>query len=155
MVSMRISRITSIDQSAGSHKVFLENSGGDSLIAKAPLPKTEYELEDSTLAVSAHFDFKGYQVDAGSAVNPDSSPFIEVAALFVITYELDDGPPIDADDLSAFALVNGSFNLWPYWREYLEGALVRAGLPRFRLPPLNLAKLVAESSTGAPDQAGD
>ncbi len=39
-----------------------------------------------------------------------------------------------------FASLNGVFNAWPYFREFLQSATTRMGLPQFVLPVFRIRK---------------
>jgi len=57
-----------------------------------------------------------------------------VEAAFAIQYSLSDGPVPKQADLKMFAEVNGRLNANPYWREFLDSSLRRAGLPSVLAP---------------------
>jgi preprotein translocase subunit SecB len=60
---------------------------------------------------------------------------IDVGARIEARYEIPDeeeGP--SAGEMKAFAKTNGMLNVWPYWREYVQSASLRAGLPPLTLP---------------------
>ena len=45
----------------------------------------------------------------------------------------EDQMPSDAQ-IKAFGRTNGMLNVWPYWREFVQSATMRAGLPPLTLP---------------------
>jgi hypothetical protein len=49
-------------------------------------------------------------------------------------YDLPDSEPPTELQIKAFAKTNGMLNVWPYWREYVQSATLRAGLPPLTLP---------------------
>lgn len=83
--------------------------------------------------------------DDNGGENP-SDP-IEVAtieATMVAEYAMEENPGEDA--LTAFALQNASFHVWPYWREYVSSQCHRMNLPRFMLPTRQFAQEPTEES---------
>lgn len=61
--------------------------------------------------------------------------FAQVEATFVAEYILSsDFSVSDEEALTAFALENASFHVWPYWREYLMATCSRLNLPKVALP---------------------
>jgi len=66
----------------------------------------------------------------------ESEPAVTIAATFELTYALSRDITVAAEDLDAFANVNGIFNTWPYWREFFQSSLTRMSLPVFQLPVL-------------------
>ncbi|GGW49056.1 preprotein translocase subunit SecB [Alishewanella tabrizica] len=61
--------------------------------------------------------------------------FAQIEASFVSEYLLDkDFDASDEEALTAFAVENASFHVWPYWREYLMSTCTRLNLPKVALP---------------------
>ena len=68
----------------------------------------------------------------------ESDPALLIEATFVLVYSITSLEGIEDANLNAFAAVNGVYNAWPYWREYLQNTSLRMGLspiiaPVFRL----------------------
>jgi hypothetical protein len=90
----------------------------------------------------AHFDREWEEVDPADITEPpeDRPPDVEIEARFILEYELDDEADLTEDELRHFGYFNGTFNAWPYWREYAQEASARLGLaprlivPVFRVP---------------------
>lgn len=64
---------------------------------------------------------------AGSAV-------VDLSATFLATYRLEKAASFPADALQHFADLNGTYNVWPYWRELVQTFAGRAGLPSIVVP---------------------
>lgn len=106
----------------------------------------EEEADPSSLRVMAlfyaHFDRDWTDVDPADITEPpsDRSPDIEIEARFILEYELDVEADLTTEELRHFGYFNGTFNAWPYWREYAQEASARLGLaprlivPVFRVP---------------------
>jgi hypothetical protein len=64
-----------------------------------------------------------------------------IEATFFVSFNeaLDDGF-LDDDCLAHFAVANVPFNAWPYWRELVQSACSRLGLPRLVLPTHRLLR---------------
>lgn len=56
-----------------------------------------------------------------------------IEATFVAEYELKDENLVE-EAIQEFALKNVSFQVWPYWREFLTSTCERMNLPRITLP---------------------
>lgn len=63
---------------------------------------------------------------------------IAVAVSFEATYRVPATVSAPEDVLNEFAEINGIFNAWPYFREFVHAALARMGLPPFILPVYRL-----------------
>jgi hypothetical protein len=74
------------------------------------------------------------KVDARVAPAPKAEPLISIRAAFELRYRLPEGQTATMEELEAFAEVNGVFNAWPYWREFVQSTSVRMDLPPVVLP---------------------
>lgn len=72
--------------------------------------------------------------------DPESDQKIaEIGAVFGVRYRLRDEADCGEAVLKEFAQSNAVYNAWPYWREFLNSALVRLGHPSFTVPTLVVA----------------
>jgi hypothetical protein len=62
----------------------------------------------------------------------------ELTALFVSDYRITAQPPPEDSALAEFAKHNAVFNIWPYWREFLQSMCLRHRLPNVILPMFTL-----------------
>lgn len=83
---------------------------------------------------------------AGTAGEPDAPVSVDVT--LALTYSLPAAPSFPVEVLEEFARVNGAFNAWPYWREYVQTTLSRMNLPPLVLPVFR----VKPESTQTPEQ---
>lgn len=65
-------------------------------------------------------------------------PAVSVKASFELEYSLPKGFAPKPTELQGFAEINGIFNAWPYWREYVQSMFIRMGLPPLTLPVYRL-----------------
>jgi hypothetical protein len=69
----------------------------------------------------------------------DDEKTVSIKASFVLFYSISSFDGIDDERIEAFASINGVFNAWPYWREFVQNTTSRMGLakpiviPVFRL----------------------
>ncbi len=68
-------------------------------------------------------------------------PVVSVKAGFELKYRLPKGLAVTRRDLSTFAKLNGVFNAWPYWREFIQNTVTRMNLPRIILPLYRLTDI--------------
>ncbi len=94
---------------------------------------------------------------SGKPDREDAAEVFKIEAKFVLDYTLDgDATPKD-EEITAFAKLNGIYNAWPYWREYVQSVASRMGLPRVVLPALTpgtIEKMVEEEERRARDKDG-
>lgn len=65
-------------------------------------------------------------------------PIVLVECAYEVDYELRDGFSITSEQVKAFKDGNAIFNVWPYFREYLQDSLQKMGLPPLTAPFLRL-----------------
>ncbi|MDZ4685724.1 MAG: hypothetical protein SH850_11715 [Planctomycetaceae bacterium] len=70
---------------------------------------------------------------------------VERSSLFIsagyrATYTIKKPGKATDEQLDAFGELNAVYNLWPYWREYVQSVLCRMGLPPFAIPVLPPSK---------------
>ncbi len=86
--------------------------------------------ERTKIHVSIEFRF-------GSRLIVDDEPdqeVVDLKATFLLIYALREEMDLDPVALEHFAGVNGGYNAWPYWREFVQSAMGRAGLPGIVVP---------------------
>jgi hypothetical protein len=108
------------------------------------------EMSFDAFAMHAEDDFGEKETEEGQTEATEHvqerSPYASVSAAFVVIYQISDGPKPSDEDIEAFGQANGVFNITPYWREFLNSSLVRAGLPAFLTPVMKLGQFTADES---------
>jgi hypothetical protein len=98
---------------------------------------------DSDVAVIVRFVWRAdHKEEAGGSDLPT-----RIEARFIIGYEAPDLSTSSDDQVLAFAKLNGVFNAWPYWREYLQSTSSRLGLPGVMVPLLTIGTLLSAYMT--------
>lgn len=145
-VARRVQSVVQLFQLSGSFVAFPSAPGAG---APEPLQATfaqadpAAEVQGGTLLVVR----LGYRCVVGTGT---IDPFLEAANLkaeapppgvrffaeaeFVVAYVLSAGENPTNDELQAFARVNAPLNIVPYWREYLDSCVRRAGMPPLLAP---------------------
>lgn len=68
-----------------------------------------------------------------------SKPIISIDASFLLTYKLKDFDGLTKKGFVAFGDMNGVYNAWPYWREFVQNTIARMGLPTLTIPVFRIA----------------
>lgn len=115
----------SADMSGQRAEVAAEIAGGKS-VASVRWNSSHAFIEE-TLSLDVRLDFN---------VSFGEKPGISLLCSYIIEYGLDSPPPVDSRDalLSAFAKVNGAYNVWPYLREIVQTTCSRMSVPSPVLP---------------------
>lgn len=58
----------------------------------------------------------------------------DVQAVFLLIYKLEDAATFPSDALEHFAHLNGAYNAWPYWRQFVQSTTAEMGLSGVTLP---------------------
>lgn len=69
-----------------------------------------------------------------ASVEPVESRVVDLSATFLATYRIDGTASFPEDALQHFADLNGTYNVWPYWRELVHTFTGRAGLSGIVVP---------------------
>ena len=72
----------------------------------------------------------------------EQSPAITLRATFELRYSLPKDFKVSRRQLNTFARINGAFNAWPYWREFIQNTVARMDLPPITLPVFRLEDAV-------------
>lgn len=91
-----------------------------------------------TVIARIHFKLAGSKFVA--------EPAVSVRASFELEYQLPKDFVAQQKELKAFAEINGIFNAWPYWREYIQNVFSRMSLPPITLPIYRLKNKVLGAS---------
>ncbi len=59
---------------------------------------------------------------------------VSIDATFMAVYRLEDASSYPRDALGHFAELNGTYNVWPYWRELVQTFAARAGMGGLVVP---------------------
>lgn len=99
--------------------------------------------EDGAFIIRVDFTFNAHREDDkerdDKKQKTSANAAIAVAVSFEVTYRIPSNVSAPEDALNEFAQLNGIFNTWPYFREFVHAALARMGLPPFILPVYRLA----------------
>lgn len=87
------------------------------------------DREKSLVAVVPRFVMQALQ-----AGQKQKEVAVEVEAVFLLSYSISDLKGLSPNHYESFAQTNGVYNAWPYWREYLQNAITRMGLPALTVP---------------------
>jgi preprotein translocase subunit SecB len=85
--------------------------------------------QQQKIAVRAKFTLIGRY--PGQTQEP---PPLLIVAEFELVYALATLEGLGEAHFRAFGEINGVYNAWPYWREFVQSTLVRMGLPSLTIP---------------------
>lgn len=86
------------------------------------------------------------------AESSSKEPALEAHVEIELRYGHPEGMDFQPDELEAFANLNGVFNAWPYFREFVQSVTTRMGLPPFVLPVFRVQRTLkpAEATPKVP-----
>ena len=70
---------------------------------------------------------------------------VSMTITFALQYQVENATRFSDDILAEFARVNGTFNAWPYWREYVDTTAARMNLPPIVLPTFRIGTPIRPS----------
>ena len=93
--------------------------------------KLGYSKKDGGDALQVFLDF---QLEGKNKAEAEEEPSLRIAALFVLDYSLDEFDGLTDANFQAFSNINGIFQGWPFWREFVMNTTARMGIPPVTLP---------------------
>lgn len=73
--------------------------------------------------------------------------FLKIDATFLLLYHIKSLEGLDDEEFRNFAELNGVYNAWPYWREFVQNITGRMELPTLTIP---VFRIVSPSKTESP-----
>jgi len=67
-------------------------------------------------------------------------PIILIDASFVLSYKIENFEGLTQEGFEQFANLNGIYNAWPYWREFVQNTVTRMGLPSLSIPVFRIVE---------------
>ena len=105
---------------------------------EATLGKKSYNINYSTevqvdkkngyIIVTAKFHFEAF------TESKTQKPVILIDASFLLAYKIENFEGLTQKGFKQFANLNGIYNAWPYWREFVQNTVTRMGLPSLSIP---------------------
>jgi len=91
---------------------------------------TEVQVDKKAgyIIVIAKFHFEAF------TEGKTQKPVIVIDASFLLSYRIENFEGLTQKGFEQFASLNGVYNAWPYWREFVQNAIVRMGLPTLSIP---------------------
>ena len=86
--------------------------------------------DEDVLLVIAGIDLAG----RSHTKNPSDEEDLRIGAEFALRYTISSKSGFDAKHFDQFGAVNGVYNAWPYFREFIQSTTSRMGLTPFLLP---------------------
>ena len=96
----------------------------------------EVDKEKNLIKVFIRFVLNAF----GEEVEPKKeNSFLNIEATFLLLYSINSVKDLDDAAFSSFAEMNGTYNAWPYWREFVQSITSRMELPHLTLPVFRIA----------------
>jgi hypothetical protein len=115
-----------------------------SLTPEATVGKKTYNINYSTkfqkdekngyLIVIPEFHFEAF------GESKTKEPVIAIDASFVLTYRINNFQGLTQKGFEQFANLNGIYNAWPYWREFVQNTIARMGLSHLSIPVFRIVE---------------
>jgi len=96
--------------------------------------KVQTDKKNGYIIVIPGFHFEAF------GKNENKEPVIVIDASFVLTYKIDNFQGLTQKGFEQFANLNGIYNAWPYWREFVQNTIVRMGLPSLSIPVFRIVE---------------
>ncbi len=104
--------------------------------------ETQVDKDEKVVCVRPRFVLSAKYDEA------DNEELLRIEAQFVLRYRVPSFEGLKKANIVAFGELNGLYNAWPYWREFVQSTTVRMGLPPLTIPvyrPLKAPKRPAKA----------
>lgn len=108
---------------------------GNLVVKYAVETKTRADKEQGRIHVLATFEMHAFP----EGVEPADKQ-VEIKATLELVYDSPSAGKFSQEALDWFGRINGVYNGWPYWREFVQNATTRMGLPPLVIPTFRLPR---------------
>jgi hypothetical protein len=95
--------------------------------------EVEYGVDRDSKRITVLPSF-ALSINHGEAESEDRGEEISIEATFALIYSVRSLDSLSEQNFAAFASVNGVFNAWPYWREFVQNTAARMGFSGLAIP---------------------
>lgn len=105
---------------------------------------TEVQLDKKNgyVIVTAKFHFEAF------TESKTRKPVILIDASFLLAYKIENFEGLTQKGFEQFANLNGIYNAWPYWREFVQNTVTRMGLLSLSIPVFRIVQPKTKKSVG-------
>jgi len=96
--------------------------------------ETRVEQETGFIHVCPRFRLRAFPDQ-----NAENEPSLVIEAVFSLSYKVQNLTGLTRENFDCFGRMNGIYNAWPYWREFVQNVTARMGLPSLTLPVFRVA----------------
>ncbi len=93
-------------------------------------------LDEEKCRISVRIEFQLSATKDTTDLKKDE--MFKIGATFMLIYKVSPIAGLEEKNVTAFGELNGMFNAWPYWREFVQSSAARMGLSPLVLPSLKL-----------------
>jgi preprotein translocase subunit SecB len=104
-----------------------------------PKPEIDMEFDASAMEPSGGIFKVIARINTAVRAGGSDKKAIEIGVAHELIYSIPEDLNPSNEELAAFAETNAIFNVWPYWREYVQSTCQRMGMPSLLLPVFRLA----------------
>lgn len=104
--------------------------------------EVQVDRKSGYVVVIAKFHFEAF------IESKTSQPVILIDASFLLSYKIENFEGLTQKGFERFANLNGIYNSWPYWREFVQNTIVRMGLPSLSIPVFRIVEPLDKKTIG-------
>jgi hypothetical protein len=110
----------------------------------------EVDKEQNVVGVFIRFVLNAFA--EGVEQKPENS-FLTMEATFLLLYSINSTEGLDDDAYKSFAELNGMYNAWPYWREFVQSITSRMQVPTLTIPVFRISPPKAKPAAATNEEA--
>lgn len=70
----------------------------------------------------------------GRPADDNEKVVVNISSEYILTYDLKDKKGLTTDDIKTFCGMNSPYNIWPFWREFVQSISNRMDIPVLVMP---------------------
>jgi hypothetical protein len=79
-----------------------------------------------------------------------SKEALKISATLILLYSIAKPEVLNPERLKLFGELNGAYNAWPYWREFVQSTGARMGLPQLIVPTFRVGRGISKNAVTPP-----
>ena len=83
----------------------------------------------------------------GRPADDNEKVVVNISGEYILTYDLKDKKGLTTDDIKTFCGMNSPYNIWPFWREFVQTMSNKMDIPVLVMPLLKFRPLPTKKKT--------
>jgi hypothetical protein len=114
-----------------------------STIESKPIPITQPVRLQVSFDATPVVNRENGELEVLASLSVSGGEHVQITGEFGLTYIIQKIDSFSDEIVTAFAKMNGIYNIWPYWREYVQSTVARLCFPPMTVPLMTGPSILA------------